>query len=97
MSTTTHRSADKRDSIAPVSCAKWKHSEFLEGHKITSFHLAKTPDRRTRATTVYGLVRKGGDVSRVDLETLAATLDGLREITNQDVQVTDLIEYWPDN
>ncbi len=96
-STTLLEANNVRGSIPVMGVAKWALTEYMEQHDITPYRLAKVVEQHASTATVYGLVRKGGDVSRVDLGTLAFVLDGLRELTGQNVQVADLIKYTPDN
>ena len=86
-----------RGSIPTMGVAKWTLTDYMERHAITPYRLAKAVEQHASAQTVYGLVRRGQDVSRVDLGTLAFVLDGLRELTGENVQVSDLISYTPDN
>ncbi len=76
-----------------MSTVKWKLAEFLKERNISAYRLAQTLDRHTRATTVYGLVKKGEDLSRLDLETLATILDGLYQITGEQLTPNDLLDY----
>ncbi len=49
-----------------------------------------------RANTIYRLARDETDPSSVIFDVLKEVLDGLRELTGENIQVTDLISYAPD-
>ncbi|MDQ3397545.1 MAG: helix-turn-helix transcriptional regulator [Deinococcota bacterium] len=72
---------------------RWKLKQYLEKHNLTAYRLAQTLGTRGRMPTIYRLAREGEEPSRVDLPTLANVIDGLRELTGEDVQVSDLLEY----
>ena len=50
----------------------------------------------SRPTTIYRLARENHEPTRIDLPTLTLVLDGLRKLTGEDVQITDILEYVPD-
>ncbi len=43
--------------------------------------------------TIYRLAREGQEPTRVDLPTLASVIEGLRELTGEEVTVSTLLEY----
>ncbi|GGR32178.1 hypothetical protein GCM10008957_48510 [Deinococcus ruber] len=47
--------------------------------------------------TIYRIARKGEEPTRVDFLILAAILDGLRKLTGEEVQLSDILEYVPDS
>ncbi|MEM7739124.1 MAG: hypothetical protein AAF267_25475 [Deinococcota bacterium] len=51
---------------------------------------------RGRENTVYRLARHSEDVKRIDLDVLADIIRGLNTITNEEVGVSDLLEYVSD-
>ncbi len=84
-----------RASVFPVSVVRWMLPKYLEQKGLTAYRLATVVDRK-RENTIYRLAREEVSPSRVDFEVLAEILDGLRELTGENVQVTDLISYTPD-
>lgn len=78
-----------------MSAVRWRLSRYLEERNLTAYALAKAGGIN-RMTTVYRIAKVGSEPSRVDLPTLAAILDGLRKLTGEDVQITDILEYVPD-
>jgi hypothetical protein len=75
---------------------RWKLSEYLEKHGLTAYRLATTLDSHTRAPTIYRLAREDIELSRIDFNVLATVIDGLRELTGEQVALTDLLEYQSD-
>ena len=96
MNATTIERGTPRASIIGMGNIKWKLSEFLEAHDLTAYRLATTLDTHTRAPTIYRLAKKDVELSRVDFNVLATVIDGLRELTGEDVKVSDLLEYRED-
>lgn len=45
--------------------------------------------------TVYRMAKRGHEPSRIDLPTLLNVLDGLRTLTGEDVGITDILVYTP--
>lgn len=76
-----------------MSEVRWQLDAFLKARGLTAYALAKASGIR-RLSTVYRIAGKEAPV-RVDLPTLAALLDGLRQLTGEDVQLTDVLEYVP--
>ena len=72
---------------------RWKLHEYLDKHSLTAYRLATTLDSHTRAPTIYRLAREDVELSRIDFSVLATVIDGLRELTGEDVDLTDLLEY----
>lgn len=82
-----------RDTLIGVGAIKWKLSEYLAKKGITAYRLATTLDTHTRAPTIYRLARQDVELSRIDFNVLATVIEGLRELTGEEVDVTDLLEY----
>ena len=78
-----------------MSVVRWKLAELLEERGLTAYALTKASGIN-RMSTVYRIAKRGSEPVRVDLPTLAAILDGLRKLTGEDVQITDILEYVPD-
>lgn len=78
-----------------MSEVRWQLDAFLKAHGLTAYALAKASGIQ-RMSTVYRIAGKDAPV-RVDLPTLAALLDGLRHLTGEDVQLTDILEYVPES
>ena len=81
--------------MSPMSVVRWKLADFLESRGLTAYGVTKASSL-TRMSTVYRIAKRGDEPSRVDLPTLASILDGLRKLTGEDVQITDILEYLPD-
>ena len=82
-----------RDSLIGMGAIKWKLSEYLAKKGITAYRLATTLDSHTRAPTIYRLARQDVELSRIDFNVLATVIEGLRELTGEEVEVADLLEY----
>ena len=83
-------------SIIGMGTIKWKLAEFLDAHNLTAYRLATTLDSHTRTPTIYRIAKKNVELSRVDFTVMASVIDGLRELTGEDVTVSDLLEYRED-
>lgn len=79
-----------------MSTVRWRLADFLEERGITAYALAKASDI-SRLNTIYRIARRGQEPTRVDLPTLATVLDGLRKLTGQPIDITDVLEYLPDD
>jgi len=69
----------------------WKLAQFLEEHNITAYRLATETHGRLSQNAVYRLTNS--DVSRFDANSLDAIIEALRKITDESVNVSDLLEY----
>lgn len=72
----------------------WKLRDYLHDHRIKPATLATHLQGRISRTAIYGLVA-AEPPKAIYLETLDAVLPALRELTGEDVQVSDLLEYEP--
>ncbi|GAA5535151.1 helix-turn-helix transcriptional regulator [Deinococcus aluminii] len=79
-----------------MSTVRWRLADFLEERGFTAYALAKASDI-SRMNTIYRIARRGQEPTRVDLPTLATVLDGLRKLTGEPVDLTDVLEYLPGN
>ena len=79
-----------------MSAIHWRLADYLESRQYTAYALGKTMGA-TYMNTVYKMAKKGKEPSRVDIPTLLRVLDGLRKLTGEDVQLTDILEYVPDS
>jgi Cro/C1-type HTH DNA-binding domain len=79
-----------------MSKIRWRLAEYLEAHQLTAYAIAKQTGG-TRMNTLYRIARRSEEPSRVDFTVLAAILDGLRKLTGEEVQITDILEYLPDD
>lgn len=78
-----------------MAVVRWQLARYLEARNITAYALAKASGV-SRMTTIYRIAKVGSEPTRVDLPTLAAIINGLRKLTSEDVQITDILEYVPD-
>lgn len=70
---------------------RWKFREFIEEHGI---HPAQVHDRVQGKLSRNGVYRLTDDeLKGVRFESLAVIIPALRELTGEDVQVGDLLEY----
>lgn len=78
-----------------MSVVRWRLGAYLNERGLTAYALAKASGI-SRLNTIYRIAKEGSEPTRVDLPTLAAVIDGLRKLTGEDVQITDVLEYVPD-
>jgi hypothetical protein len=74
-------------------CTRWKLRELLASENISAYALARILSQQTRPNTIYRLVRKGKEPSRVDLSTLTLVVYGLRKLTGKPIEIGDILEY----
>ena len=67
---------------------RWKLREYLKEHNLSAYALAKRTD--LSPDTIYSIVR--GEINQVRLDTLAALLSGLRDLTGEPVIFEDVLE-----
>lgn len=72
---------------------QWRLKQFLNAHDLKPAAVAQATEGRLSRNSVYALAR-GAEAVR--FETLDVLLPALREITGEDVAVSDLIHYEPD-
>ena len=68
---------------------EWRVKEFLGAHSISAYRLMK--EAAIAQGTAYRLANN--QANGLNLETLDAVIDALRRITNEKVQLKDLLEY----
>jgi len=68
---------------------RWKLRPILEAHGITPYRLMR--ESGLAQGTVYRLVK--GDTSTVNTDTLDRVMVTLRRLTDEHVEITDLLEY----
>lgn len=73
---------------------RWRLAAFLEEKGISAYALAKHSAVK-HPNTVYRIARLGHEPTRVDIPTLNALLDGLRELTGEEVRLTDILTDAP--
>ena len=74
-----------------MDTVKWKLKEFLDEHGVTAYKLSQQSQGRLSQTGVYRLTAP--DIKAVRLESLATLIPALRELTGEDVDISDLLEY----
>jgi len=74
---------------------RWRLADFLNKRDISVYALAKTRGV-TKMNSIYRLARKGQEPQRIDLAVLAEVITELRQLTGEEVQLADLLEYVPD-
>lgn len=78
-----------------MAAVRWKLADYLDKHGLTAYALAKAVGQ-TRMNTLYRIARRGDEPTRVDLPTLAAIIVGLRQLTGEPVDLTDILEFDPE-
>ena len=73
-------------TLMPV---RWKVREYLQAHNITPYRLMKTSG--LSQGTAYRLAHNS--FNSVNAEIIDSVIRALRELTGEDVQVSDLLEY----
>lgn len=74
-----------------METVKWRLKEFLDEHGLSTYQLVDKAHGKLSRTGVYRLT--DSDLSGVRFESLAAIIPALRELTGEEVQVGDLLEY----
>ncbi len=71
----------------------WKLDQWLEQNNLTRYQLAQEMggNERSRLTTLYRMK----DPKRIDLDVLAAIIQGLERLTGKSITVSDVLEYTP--
>ena len=67
-----------------------KFDAYLRSHNLSAYRVAQTAKGRVAQGSVYALAR--GDAKRLDLNTLAAVMGALEELTGERVTFDDLLE-----
>ena len=75
-----------------VAKMDWKLAKFMRDNDVTAYKLGTQIGGHTRISTIYRLI-DADQPSRIDFQTLADIIAGLREITGKPVRLTDLLEY----
>lgn len=70
---------------------RWKLREFLEEHSIHASQVVDKAQGKLSRTGIYRLTDE--ELKGVRFESLAVIIPALRELTGEDVQVGDLLEY----
>jgi DNA-binding Xre family transcriptional regulator len=70
----------------------WRVKEFLEAHGISAYRLMKEAD--LAQGTAYRLANNRAN--GLNLETLDAVIEALRQLTGKRVLLADLLEYQED-
>lgn len=74
-----------------MDTVKWRLKEFLNEHDLSTYQLVDKAHGKLSRTGVYRLT--DDELKGVRFESLAAIIPALRELTGEDVQVSDLLEY----
>lgn len=77
-----------------MSALRWRLADFLAERNLTAYALGKAMGT-SYMNTVYRMAKRGHEPSRIDLPTLLNVLDGLRTLTGEDVGITDILVYTP--
>lgn len=81
--------------MVDMSMVRWRLADYLQQRGFSAYALGKIIGG-ARMNTVYRIARRGEEPTRVDFETLALIITGLRTMTGEDVQITDILEYVSD-
>lgn len=63
---------------------------YLAAHDLSTYRLVQAAKGRAAQGSIYALAR--GDMKRLDLNTLAAVIDALEQLTGEPVGFDDLLE-----
>ncbi|MBB5366275.1 helix-turn-helix domain-containing protein [Deinococcus humi] len=77
-----------------MSALRWRLADFLAERNLTAYALGKAMGT-SYMNTVYRIAKRGHEPTRIDLPTLLNILDGLRTLTGEDVDITDVLVYEP--
>lgn len=72
-----------------MDTVSWKLKDYLTAHNLTAYQLVRASS--LAPNTVYGLAR--GKQTQVRLDTIAGVLGGLRQLTGEDVALTDILVH----
>lgn len=72
---------------------KWKLRSYLDRHGLTPHQLAL--ESKLSVNTVYPMAR--GQAARISLRTMDKTIEALRSLTGERVDIADLLEYGTTN
>lgn len=78
-----------------MSRIRWRLADYLEERGLSAYAVGKAMGT-SYMNTVYRMARRGDEPARVDLPTLSRVIDGLRKLTGEEVQITDILEYQPE-
>lgn len=84
-----------RENVLDMPSFRWRLAEFLSERNLSVYAVAKGRGV-TRMNSIYRMARRGDEPQRVDLHVLAEVVAELRELTGENVQIGDLLEYVPD-
>ena len=82
-------------TMGGMSAIRWRLADFLKKHDLSAYALAKYSGVK-HPNTVYRIARPGHEPGRLDLHTLKAILDGLKELTGQPARLADVLVYESD-
>jgi len=74
-----------------MDTVKWRLKEFLSKHNLSTYQLVDKAHGKLSRTGVYRLT--DDDLKGVRFESIAAIIPALRELTGEDVDIGDLLEY----
>lgn len=74
-----------------MDTVKWRLKDFLDRHGLSTYQLVDKTHGKLSRTGVYRLT--DNDLKGVRFESLAAIIPALRELTGEEVQISDLLEY----
>lgn len=75
----------------------WKFAEYLEQKDLNPYKVARHGKDESETQSIYRLARKGADMKRLDLSSLALVIEAIRKETGETLTPNDLLEYDPTN
>ena len=72
-----------------MDTVEWRLKDYLAAHDLTAYQLVKASS--LAPNTVYSLAR--GKQTQVRLDTIAGVLGGLRQLTGNEVALTDILVH----
>ena len=78
-------------TLSGMSRYVWRFSEWLEERDINPYKVARHAGSVGEMQSIYRLARKGGEIKRIDLGSLALVIDAIEAETGQRVTPNDLL------
>jgi len=77
-----------------VPSLRWKFPELLDKYGLTAYRIVKEIDNVGSMGAIYKLADESRQPARADFKTMAKIITALRELTGEDIQIQDLLEYY---
>jgi len=77
---------------AGMARIRWKLHDLLQQHGLSAYALGQKLGGTTRIPTIYRLARADEHPQRVDLNLVAEIIVALRSLTEERIELSDLLE-----